>query len=50
MLFTAQWGDLSQLFTAGMAARTGSPVSVFIGAWVALIVVAGIAVLVGGWL
>ena len=38
------------LFTAGMAARTGSPVSVFIGAWLALILVAAIAVLVGGWL
>lgn len=50
VLFTAEWGDLSQLFTAGMAARTGSPVSVFIGAWVALILVAAIAVLVGGWL
>ena len=50
VLFTAEWGDLSQLFTAGMAARTGSPVSVFIGAWLALIVVAAIAVLVGGWL
>jgi len=50
VLFTAEWGDLSQLFTAGMAARTGSPVSVFIGAWIALILVAAIAVLVGGWL
>lgn len=50
VLFTAEWGDLSQLFTAGMAARTGSPISVFIGAWVALILVAAIAVLVGGWL
>ncbi|MFM8241065.1 MAG: TMEM165/GDT1 family protein [Actinomycetota bacterium] len=50
VLFTAEWGDLSQLFTAGMAARTASPVSVFIGAWLALILVAGIAVLVGGWL
>ena len=50
VLFTAEWGDLSQLFTAGMAARTGSPVSVFIGAWVALILVAGIAVVIGGWL
>ena len=50
VLFTAEWGDLSQLFTAGMAARTASPVSVFIGAWLAMILVAGIAVLVGGWL
>lgn len=50
VLFTAEWGDLSQLLTAGLAARTGEPFSVFLGAWLALIIVAGIAVLVGGWL
>ena len=50
VLFTAEWGDLSQLLTAGLAARTGEPFSVFLGAWVALILVAGIAVLIGGWL
>lgn len=50
VLFTAEWGDLSQLLTAGLAARTGEPFSVFIGAWLALILVAGIAVLIGGWL
>jgi putative Ca2+/H+ antiporter (TMEM165/GDT1 family) len=50
VLFTAEWGDLSQLLTAGLAARTGEPISVFIGAWLALIIVAGIAVLIGGWL
>ncbi len=50
VLFTAEWGDLSQLLTAGLAARTGEPLSVFIGAWLALIIVAGIAVLIGGWL
>ena len=50
VLFTAEWGDLSQIFTAGMAARTGDPVSVFIGAWLALVTVAAIAVLIGGWL
>lgn len=50
VLFTAEWGDLSQILTAGMAARTGQPISVFVGAWLALITVAGIAVLVGGWL
>ena len=50
ILFTAEWGDLSQIFTAGLAARTSSPISVFIGAWLALVVVAGIAVLLGGWL
>ena len=50
VLFTAEWGDLSQLLTAGLAARTGEPFSVFLGAWLALITVAGIAVLIGGWL
>ena len=50
VLFTAEWGDLSQLLTAGLAARTGEPLSVFLGAWLALILVAGIAVLIGGWL
>lgn len=50
VLFTAEWGDLSQLLTAGLAARTGEPFSVFLGAWLALIIVAGIAVLLGGWL
>ena len=50
VLFTAEWGDLSQLLTAGLAARTGDPLSVGIGAWSALILVAGLAVLFGGWL
>lgn len=50
VLFTAEWGDLSQLLTAGLAARTGDPVSVFFGSWAALLVVSGLAVLAGGWL
>lgn len=50
ILFTAEWGDLSQVLTAGMAARTGSPVSVFLGSWAALLVVSGAAVLLGSWL
>lgn len=50
VLFTAEWGDLSQIFTAGMAARTGAPLSVFVGAWLALCLVAALAVLLGGWL
>jgi putative Ca2+/H+ antiporter (TMEM165/GDT1 family) len=50
ILFTAEWGDLSQLLTAGLAARTGEPLSVFIGSWSALLVVSGIAVLIGSWL
>lgn len=50
VLFTAEWGDLSQLLTAGLAARTGEPVSVFLGSWTALLVVSGLAVLAGSWL
>lgn len=50
VLFTAEWGDLSQLLTAGMAARTGDPLSVGIGAWLALAIVAGVAVVSGRWL
>lgn len=50
VLFLAEWGDLSQLLTAGLAARTGEPASVFIGSWVALAAVSGIAVLAGTWL
>ena len=50
ILFTAEWGDLSQILTAGLAARTGEPVSVFLGSWTALVVVSGLAVLAGSWL
>ncbi len=50
VIFVAEWGDLSQLFTAGLAARTGDPVSVFVGAWSALLVVSGLAALLGRWL
>ncbi len=50
VIFAAEWGDLSQLFTAGLAARTGSPVSVFLGSWGAVITVAAIAVILGRWL
>lgn len=50
ILFTAEWGDLSQLLTAGLAARTDDPVSVFIGSWTALATVSGLAVLAGTWL
>lgn len=47
VLAVAELGDLSQLFTAGLAARTGEPVSVFIGAWAALALVSGLAALLG---
>jgi Ca2+/H+ antiporter, TMEM165/GDT1 family len=50
VLFTAEWGDLSQLLTAGLVARGSHPVPVFIGSWLALVVVSGLAVLLGRWL
>jgi putative Ca2+/H+ antiporter (TMEM165/GDT1 family) len=47
VLFAAEWGDLSQLLTAGLAARYDDPLGVFIGSWLALALVAGIAVVAG---
>jgi putative Ca2+/H+ antiporter (TMEM165/GDT1 family) len=47
VLFAAEWGDLSQLLTISLAARYEAPVSVFIGALGALLVVSGLAVLAG---
>src|SRR5688572_11291778 len=47
VLFVSEWGDLSQLATAGFAARFGDPVSVFAGAFGALATVAALAVVVG---
>jgi putative Ca2+/H+ antiporter (TMEM165/GDT1 family) len=47
VLFAAEWGDLSQLATAGLAARYSSPVSVFLGSWAALLVVSALAVFLG---
>jgi putative Ca2+/H+ antiporter (TMEM165/GDT1 family) len=47
VLFAAEWGDLSQLATAGLAARLDDPVSVFVGSWAALLTVSGLAVFLG---
>jgi putative Ca2+/H+ antiporter (TMEM165/GDT1 family) len=47
VLFAAEWGDLSQLATAGLAARYEAPFSVFVGAWAALLTVSGLAVFLG---
>jgi Ca2+/H+ antiporter, TMEM165/GDT1 family len=47
VLFAAEWGDLSQLLTAGLVVRFKDPVSVFVGAWLSLATVAAIAVLAG---
>ena len=47
VLFAAEWGDLSQLLTISLIAHYGHPLSVFAGAWGALLVVSGLAVVVG---
>jgi Ca2+/H+ antiporter, TMEM165/GDT1 family len=47
VLFAAEWGDLSQLLTLNLVAKYGSPVSVFLGSWAALLTVSALAV-VGG--
>jgi Ca2+/H+ antiporter, TMEM165/GDT1 family len=47
VIFLAEWGDLTQILTANLAAHYHSPLSVGVGAVLALWTVAGIAV-VGG--
>jgi putative Ca2+/H+ antiporter (TMEM165/GDT1 family) len=47
VVFIAEWGDLTQLATAALAARYGSGLVVFAGATLALWGVSGIAVFVG---
>lgn len=46
----AEFGDLTQLTTAGIAARYGQPVAVAAGAWCALLSVAALAVTAGQWI
>jgi len=47
VLFTAEWGDLSQLLTAGLVASGRPALPVFVGSWAALACVSGAAVLLG---
>jgi Ca2+/H+ antiporter, TMEM165/GDT1 family len=47
VLFVAEWGDLSQLLTAGLVARGGHPVAVFAGSWAGLALISAAAVLLG---
>lgn len=47
VLFAAEWGDLSQLLTAGLVAKGYSPYGVFLGSWIGLAAVSGAAVLLG---
>lgn len=50
VLFAAEWGDLSQLLTISLVSKYGEPVSVFVGAWAALLTVSGLAVVAGRFL
>ena len=50
VLFAAEWGDLSQLLTISLVGKYGHPVSVFVGAWAALLTVSGLAVVAGRFL
>jgi putative Ca2+/H+ antiporter (TMEM165/GDT1 family) len=47
VLFLAEWGDLSQILTASLVVRYDDPVSVFVGAFLALVVVSGLAAALG---
>jgi putative Ca2+/H+ antiporter (TMEM165/GDT1 family) len=47
IVFIAEWGDLTQVGTAALAAHYHAPVAVFVGSTLALWAVAGIAVFVG---
>ncbi len=47
LIVVSEWGDLTQIATASLAARSGEPVSTGLGAFLALAAVAGIAVTFG---
>jgi Ca2+/H+ antiporter, TMEM165/GDT1 family len=47
VVFLGEWGDITQITTANLAARYGDPVSVGVGALVALWSVAALALTVG---
>lgn len=46
----AEFGDLTQLATAGIAVRYEAPLAVALGAWCALACVAALAVTAGSWI
>jgi len=50
VLFAAEWGDLSQLLTISLVGKYDEPLSVFLGAWGALLAVSGLAVIAGRFL
>jgi putative Ca2+/H+ antiporter (TMEM165/GDT1 family) len=47
LIVLAEWGDLTQLATASLAARSTHPISVGVGAWLALAAVAAVAATFG---
>jgi len=47
VIFLAEWGDLTQILTANLAAHYHDPISVAVGAALALWAVAGLAVIGG---
>ena len=47
VLFVAEWGDLSQLLTAGLVVRYEDPVSVGVGAFLALATVSALGAVLG---
>jgi len=47
VIFVAEWGDITQILIANLAARYRDPLSVFVGGSVALCLVGGIGVLGG---
>lgn len=47
IVFTAEWGDITQLSAAANSAATGNALSVGLGAWLAEITVAGLGVWLG---
>jgi Ca2+/H+ antiporter, TMEM165/GDT1 family len=47
VLFLAEWGDLSQILTASLVLRYDDPLSVFVGAFLALATVSGLAAVLG---
>ena len=50
VVLVAELGDLTQLATAGLASKSGDPVGTAIGAWLALVSVAALAVTMGSWI
>ncbi|WP_406832926.1 TMEM165/GDT1 family protein [Pedococcus sp. KACC 23699] len=47
VLFLAEWGDLSQILTATLVLRYHDPLSVFVGAFLALVTISGLATILG---